>query len=241
MFLNTSFRRYLLADGNPDLIDVYKRLLREQGRFIAACRRLFSEENNSADRYYAYRDEFNSSRSRRRRAELFVYLNRHCYNGLCRYNSKGQFNSPFGLYRRPYFPEREMQQFITAAGKAEFMHAGFDDSMARARRGDVVYCDPPYAPLSATACFTDYHTGGFRWPDQVRLADLAARLADRGVQVVVSNHDTADIRRLYQDAGAQLEFLQVRRNISCRADGRKPVAELLAVFGQGCAPAVHTC
>lgn len=187
--------------------------------------------NNTPDRYYALREEFNRSEDSRGKSALFLYLNRHCYNGLCRYNSRGEFNTPFGRYSRPYFPEKEMRRFIHAAGRAEFLHATFADSMKLGRAGDIVYCDPPYAPLSTTAYFTDYHSGGFKWEDQQLLAQTAAELAGRGARVVISNHDTKQVRDLYRQAGARLKRFQVRRNISCNANKRGKVGELLAVFG----------
>jgi DNA adenine methylase len=201
VFLNTAYDRYLLADSNPDLIDLYKLLTGEGEAFIKACRRLFRAANNNADCYYGLREKFNRSQPGPRRSALFLYLNRHCYNGLCRYNSSGEFNTPFGRYMR------------------------------LASHGDVVYCDPPYAPLSRTAYFTDYHIGGFKWDDQVRLAETAAALASRGVQVVISNHDTRAIRALYRGSGATVHGFRVPRTISCNPSTRRPVGELLAVFG----------
>ena len=231
MFLNTSYQRYLLADTNPDLINLYKQLVAERESFMDYCKRLFNSRNNCAARYYALRTEFNGTDEIRRRSALFLYLNRHCYNGLCRYNSRGEFNTPFGRYVKPYFPRREMERFVLAAARAKFEHAGFHQTMGRARRGDIVYCDPPYAPLSGTAYFTDYHSGGFSWEEQVQLTADAARAADRGVQVVISNHDTEAIRALYREAGAKLTGFRVRRTISCDVDRREKVGELLAVFG----------
>lgn len=231
VFLNTAFERYVLADSNPDLIDLYTRLVEDGDASIVASRELFQPETNLAGRYYAFRDEFNRTRHSRRRATLFLYLNRHCYNGLCRYNGSGEFNSPFGRYHRPYFPEREMRGFITRAQHARFLCAGFEETMSLAQRGDVVYCDPPYTPLSRTAHFTDYHTGGFGWQDQERLAELAQRLARRGIQVVISNHDTAAMRTLYSTLGARIEGFKVQRTISCNARRRNRVDELLAIFG----------
>lgn len=230
VFLNTCYDRYVLADSNPDLIELYLRLTRDGDSFIATCRALFRATNNSADRYYALRDEFNQSRRGARRSALFLYLNRHCYNGLCRYNSRGEFNTPFGRYIKPYFPEGEMRGFIEAADSATFLNCGYLESMKLARGDDVVYCDPPYAPLSRTAYFTDYHTGGFKWDDQVRLAHAAAELAGRGVQVVISNHDTGAIRELYRNSGARVKRFRVKRTISCDTSSRRPVGELLAVF-----------
>ncbi len=129
-------------------------------KFINYCRRLFSLQNNTSEKYYQYREEFNKIKIRRKSA-LFLYLNRHCYNGLIRYNSRGVFNSPFGRYIRPYFPDKEMLHFLAMSHKAEFLNLNFHESMHLAKQGDVIYCDPPYTPLTETARFTDYHTNGF--------------------------------------------------------------------------------
>ncbi len=230
VFLNTNYERFVIADSNLDLIDLYTRLVDDGDELIESSRELFLPGTNLRGHYYALRDEFNHTRHSRRRAALFLYLNRHCYNGLCRYNGSGGFNSPFGRYRRPYFPELEMRGFIAKAQTARFMHAGFEASMALARRGDVVYCDPPYTPLSRTAHFTDYHTGGFGWEDQERLAQIAQHLGRRGIQVVISNHDTVATRVLYSVLGARIQSFKVRRTISCNAKQRNRVGELLAVF-----------
>ncbi len=228
--LNTDYDTYLLADTNPDLIGLYRQLLEEGSAFISYCRGFFDARNNTGETYYAYRDEFNETRDARRKSALFLYLNRHGYNGLCRYNAKGGFNTPFGRYDKPYFPEKEMLAFIRRAPSITLQQAPFDVSMARARPGDVVYCDPPYIPLSETAHFTDYHTGGFTWKDQVRLADLACELAANQVQIVVSNHDTRHIRDLYTGRKAKISCFNVRRTISRDGKNRGEVGELLAVF-----------
>ena len=94
----------------------------------------------------------------------------------------------------------------------------------------MVYCDPPYVPLTDTACFTSYHTGGFGWEDQLKLIELAQQLADRDIQVVISNHDVPQIRKLYKQAGATITGFQVRRTISANTGNRGRVGELLAVF-----------
>lgn len=96
-----------------------------------------------------------------RRAVLFLYLNRHGYNGLCRYNLRGEFNVPFGRYKKPYFPEAELYHFAEKAQNAEFYCESYEECMQRADSRTVVYCDPPYAPLTATANFTAYHTNSF--------------------------------------------------------------------------------
>lgn len=230
VFLNSDFRHYLLADNNADLINLYCQLQSEGEVFIRYCRRLFTLENNQKESYYHLRDQFNRSGNRRRKAALFLYLNRHGYNGLCRYNASGEFNVPFGRYDRPYFPEKEMRHFHEKSADAEFIHANFTATMEQVRPGDVVYCDPPYAPLSSTAYFTDYASGGFDWQHQRELAECAAGLSRRGMRVVISNHDIDSISTLYEKNGADMDRFQVRRTISCRANNRVKVGELLAVF-----------
>jgi len=103
--------------------------------------------------------------------------------------------------------------------------------MKKARKGDIIYCDPPYAPLTNTACFTNYHTGGFSWDDQLQLANIASKLANKGIQVVISNHDIKLIRDIYEGAGAQITSFQVQRMISSNANNRSRVGELIAIFG----------
>ena len=230
VFLNADYDTYLLADANPDLIGLYSRLLEEGTAFISYCSRLFIDRTNTREYYYAYRKEFNKTRNARRKSALFLYLNRHGYNGLCRYNSRGGFNTPFGRYVRPYFPEKEMLAFVRRAGRVSLQQDPFDATMAVAQPGDAVYCDPPYVPLSDTAHFTDYHTGGFTWDDHVRLADIACELADNRIQVVISNHDTVEIQDLYITRGARISRFKVRRNISRDGNNRREVGELLAVF-----------
>ncbi len=230
VFMNTHYKRYLLADSNPDLINLYKQLQMEGAPFIKYCQRFFTAKNNHREQYYLHREQFNETRDMRLKSALFLYLNRHGYNGLCRYNSKGKFNVPFGRYERPYFPETEMGFFYDKSARAEFLHAHFSVTMRRAKTGDVVYCDPPYMPLTDTAHFTSYASGGFNWEDQNALAILAGQLSAQGIRVVVSNHNTKSITRLYQNNGAAMERFKVRRTISCKANQRAEVSELLAVF-----------
>ena len=230
VFLNTDYPAYLIADSNPDLINLYQQLKIEGKPFIDYCRGLFVPENNNKDAYYKLRQEFNETVDRRRKSALFVYLNRYCYNGLCRYNSKGKFNTPFGRYTKPRFPEKEMQHFHLKSIGAEFIHARFPETLRQVRTGDVVYCDPPYIPLSKTSHFTDYASGGFSWEDQVDLVERAEKLAKRGIQVVISNHDTKASRELYRTGGAVIQSFNVHRSISCQIKNRGKVGEILAVF-----------
>ncbi|MCB9139663.1 MAG: Dam family site-specific DNA-(adenine-N6)-methyltransferase [Caldilineaceae bacterium] len=232
VFLNTDYAGYILADANPDLIHLY-RLIRDEGDlFIEEARTFFASGTNDGCIYYARREEFNAlgvtPEAIRRKALLFIYLNRHCFNGLCRYNRKGKFNVPFGRYTRPYFPAAEMREFHTRAQNVRFLHDDFAAVMEQARPGDVVYCDPPYVPLSETARFTSYSADKFGLAQQLRLARKAEELARRGIPVVISNHHTDFIRRAY--AVANLTTFDVPRRISCNAATRRPAKEVLALF-----------
>lgn len=228
VFLNTQYDHYLLADNNPDLINLYQILLKEGDVFIKYADKLFEPETNDADSYYAFREEFNQSTSIRRKAALFIYLNRHCYNGLCRYNKSGGFNSPFGRYKLPLLPKDPLQAFMKKADQADFQMAGFAETMQQAEKGDVIYCDPPYMPLSKTANFTNYSADGFGLDKQQELAELAREHAAKGVRVVISNHDTPEIRKLYKTA--TFTQFEVQRFISQDAKNRNSASEILAVF-----------
>ena len=229
VFLNTDYDRYHLADINNDLINLYNIVKTRTAEFIQDAGALFTAASNSAEVYYGRRTEFNSSNDAYQRALLFLYLNRHGYNGLCRYNLRGEFNVPFGRYRKPYFPEAELLWFAERAQKATFVCESYDVTLTNARAGSVVYCDPPYAPLSATANFTAYHTNSFSLREQEHLAALAAKLAlESRIPVLISNHDTALTRFWYQDA--VLHVVKARRSISRSISGRTQVDELLALY-----------
>ena len=231
VFLNTDFSRYVLADINSDLISLYNIVKTRTDEYVQAAHELFVPETNCAEVYYQFREEFNKSQDPFRRAVLFLYLNRYGYNGLCRYNLRGEFNVPFGRYKKPYFPEAELYHFAEKAQNAFFYCESYADSMARADDASVVYCDPPYAPLSATANFTAYHTNSFTLEQQAHLAEIAEGLVDRQIPVLISNHDTALTREWYQRA--KLHVVKVRRSISSNGGTRKKVDELLALYKPG--------
>jgi len=229
VFLNTQYKRYLLNDINPDLINLYNFLKVQPDAIIHGARSFFNGERNDEKMYYALREEFNATEDEYYRAILFLYLNRHGYNGLCRYSLAGRFNVPFGRYKKPYFPEHEMFVFAEKAQKATFTCLPFEKVFTRARRGNVIYCDPPYAPISKTAAFTSYAARSFGQDAQEKLAELAMRSAKkRGIPVLVSNHDLPLTRSLYK--GADFSMLSVKRSISQNGATRKPVDEILAYF-----------
>jgi DNA adenine methylase len=228
VFLNTTYPSYLLSDTNADLIHLYQQVQAEGEKFIATCRGLFDPIYNNPETYYAFRDEFNRTTDIPHKSALFLYLNRHCYNGLCRYNSRGEFNVPFGSYKRPYFPLTELRYFHHKAQSATFLHADFGEAMYQAQPGDVIYCDPPYVPLSPTSSFTSYSPNNFGPLEHLRLAETAETIVKRGIPVVISNHSTPFTHQTYTHA--RITTFDVRRFISCNGSTRSKVTELLALF-----------
>ncbi|MDH2925046.1 DNA adenine methylase [Nicoletella semolina] len=232
VFLNTDFDRYLLADINADLIQLFNVIKTDVDRYIQATQRLFTHpEANSASFYYKRRQEFNLSEDMFQRSVLFLYLNRFGFNGLCRYNSKQQYNVPFGQYRTHYFPEKELRFFAEKAQRATFVCLNFQqtfDYIFQQSDDYVVYCDPPYAPLIQATNFTQYAGGGFSLLQQQQLANYAKQAQRHHIPVIISNHDTPLTRELYQ--GATLKTFQVQRSIAQKSQARLKVNELMAIF-----------
>ncbi|MCE3044588.1 Dam family site-specific DNA-(adenine-N6)-methyltransferase [Legionella sp. 16cNR16C] len=228
VFINSVYDSYLLAENNPDLVHLYQMVQNEGDRFISDCAELFTAENNVESLYYQYRDEFNHCTDIKRRGALFLYLNRHGYNGLCRYNKSGIYNVPFGRYKKPYFPRKELLNFYQQSQKAEFLLADFRSTFAQAKAGDIIYCDPPYVPLSRSSNFSSYTRTKFYEQDQIDLAILAKQSAEQGITVLISNHDTEFTRHHYKEG--QIITLEVPRMISCNAENRQMAKELIAVF-----------
>jgi len=236
----TDFDSYVLADSNGDLIELYLLVADEFREFNAYAKSMFVPENNRPDRYYHLRDRFNEIRLdpwtcvQVERAAIFLYLNRHCYNGLCRYNSRGGFNVPFGRYRKPYYPEAELRHFHQKANERHLELYVMDyrrTMLAMTRPGDSLYLDPPYLPENNKAeGFTAYNSKGFGMADHLELTRLAAQAARSGVQVVLSNHSRHDINKTYREYGARLHFHSQPRAINSKTIGRIPAREVLAVW-----------
>jgi DNA adenine methylase len=226
--LNAGYSSGIVADSNRDLINLYRSIQVDADRFISETRQLFGGAYNNRSAFDALRSEFNESADAFRRSVIFVYLNRHGFNGLCRYNGSGRFNVPFGRYKCPGLPSAEIEAFAERTAALQFIRQDFETTMAESQHGDVIYCDPPYVPLSVTANFTSYAPDAFGFAQQKALAEKARECAGRGVPVVISNHDTAESRALYQ--GAEIHTFEVQRFISSKASTRGNAPELLAIF-----------
>jgi DNA adenine methylase len=209
-------RRALLNDANPHLINFYRQL--QQGLELTV------EMRNEKELFYQHRERFNELTKYKNghdheAAQLFYYLNRTCFNGLCRFNKDGEFNVPFGRYTRI----RYKTDFIDYKKPIEdWTFSNFDVAKLKFKSGDFIYADPPY-----DVEFTTYSSGGFSWDDQVRTAEL---LAKQDGPVAISNQATKRIVRLYKDHGFKIRFLQGPRRIS-RTGDRTAAREVLATKG----------
>ena len=226
--LGVEFDEYWINDSNSDLITLYRTLAEQKRDFMDYAQSFFIPENNQETVFYRFREQFNQSQNPIEKSALFIYLNRHAFNGLCRYNSKGGFNVPFGRYKSPYFPKDEMLAFIQKSSRMRFFNDDFSQILLKASLDDVVYCDPPYVPMSETASFTSYTKHGFDIGEQLKLATLANNQVEKTQGILISNHDTPVTRKLYHQA--TIATVQVQRNISAKAESRKKVAELLAIY-----------
>lgn len=229
VFLNLDFERYLLCDTNQDLIALYKSVKKAPKKFQKQARSYFTAINNTSDKYYAFREQFNSTEDPYHRALLFLYLNRHGYNGLCRYNSSGGYNVPFGRYKHPYFPEQELEYLSLKLKKADFIVGDFESAFQNINESDVIYCDPPYSPINRTANFTAYSGSQFSDTDQRRLVQCALDAKNAGVATLISNHLTPFTKDLYCSADKQSIF-SVQRSISQNGNNRAKVDEVLALY-----------
>lgn len=221
---------FLLADVNADLIHLYQMLAVVPDVVIRHARQLFSTRNSAAG-YTDVADDFNGQLlPGPERAAAFLYLNRHCFNGLIRYNLAGKFNVGWGKYPNPYFPEKEIEAFTALASNCVFMNAGFRRTLSLAGEGDVVYCDPPYEPLPGTSGFTNYAPGGFSWEDQITLAECCVAAHQRGARVVISNSSAPRIIELYQQHCFKINYVRARRAISSKSITRETVSDIVAVL-----------
>jgi DNA adenine methylase len=236
-----------LGDANADLVGVYRALADDAERVIEELRTLASDhEHDGAPAYYRVRDEiFNPERRTRQRAQgssyparlaaMFIYLNRTGYNGLFRLNSRGDFNVPAGRYAAPRIcdePTLRAAAAVLRSPGVNLHHRSFAAVADAAGPGDLVYFDPPYAPLSATARFTSYTAGSFSDDDQLALQQIAVQLAERGCAVIVSNSTADVVTDLYgareaRRAGLKTYRIPARRAINSKATRRGAVEEYI--------------
>ena len=238
-------RRVHLADINADLIGCWLQVRDAPNAVIEQLQGLEAGYRDArAEHYYRIRDAvFNPARREFLRghgsytpalAAMLIYLNRTGYNGLFRLNSRGMFNVPHGRYAQPRICDADNLRRVSASLTglaADIGHRPFCNVLASARKGDFIYFDPPYAPLSRTSRFTAYTSDGFVPADQERLQQVVVQLAARGCHVLLSNSTAPQIASLYDDnedarrVGLRAHRIPARRAINAKASGRGAVME----------------
>ncbi len=211
-----------LADYNEELINCYKAVRDE----VDAVIKQLKKHRNESDYFYRLRALDPSSLRSVERAARLIYLNKTCFNGLYRVNSRGHFNVPFGAYKNPRTCDEENLRAASQALQTVHLERGhFSKSLRSAGRGDFVYLDPPYQPLSATANFTSYTSRCFGETDQQELADVVKQLDKRGCRFMLSNSDNEFVRQLYKDF--RIETVLATRAINCKGSRRGRITELV--------------
>lgn len=162
-------------------------------------------------------------------ASRFIFLNRTCFNGMYRVNSKGEFNVPFGKYNNPLICDAEnLRKVSNALNGITILHEDYKNVLKKARKGDFVYFDPPYYPVSRTASFTAYTKDAFLEKEQKELRDVFAELSKRGCFVMLSNSDTPFINKIYSEVkGVRISKIYANRAINSNASKRGKITEVL--------------
>ena len=212
-----SFYRHVKSDPSS----LYNSILKTKGEFDSL------KLEAKKDYFLDVRRKFNASVPESlNSASLLYVLNKLCFNGLYRENSRGEFNVPFGqkkLLQVMEFTDLESVSRILAS--TEILNADFEVAVKSAQPGDFVYLDPPYIPINETANFTSYSSGGFGVADQQRLAELMLLFQNQGIKAMCSNSDTALTREIY--GRLHFESIQAPRMVSATAAGRGSISELI--------------
>ncbi len=217
-------KKTILIDSNKDLITSYKSI-KDSSKLKAIIKSLSNGKYlNNEENFYKVRsvEEKNDAEKTAR----LIFLNKTCFNGLYRVNSKGKFNVPFGRYNNPLICNSSNLNAVNKALENTAIVSGdFEAVLEYAEKDDFVYFDPPYQPLSKTASFTAYTKDSFGVKDQERLAAVYRKLDKRGCKLMLSNSDVKLIRNLYE--GYRIEVVKAKRMINCKSAKRGAVNELV--------------
>ena len=216
--------RAYLSDTNPSLIEAYCAVRDELDKVIELLQG--HKARHSEGYFYEVRGQVPQSPAAR--AARIIYLNKTCFNGLFRENSRGEFNTPFGRYKNPAICDQPNLRAVAEALKhARIENRPFASILDQAAPGDFVYFDPPYHPLSKTASFTRYDRSGFGEDAQRELASVFAELTRRNVKALLSNSYTPLIRSIYDLKKVTIDEVLASRNVNSRADRRGKISEAL--------------
>ncbi len=217
-------REAIIADLNKDLINAYKVLKNHATEIIKTLEHY--QQNHSKDFFLKIRNEYNADElDNINKAAHLIYLNKACFNGLYRVNKKGEFNVPFGQHKKFTVNEEGLSAASRLLKHAKIENSGFEDILEYAKKGDFVYFDPPYYPLTKGSDFTSYTKESFLEKEQEKLANIFEQLDRRGCLLMLSNSDTKFIRNLYKKW--HITRVNAKRFINCIAEKRGDVSEVV--------------
>lgn len=214
----------IISDINPELMNTYRVIKSDVENLIKELKKL--KKAHSKKVYYEIRTKDPKLLSPLKRASRFIYLNKTCYNGLYRVNSKGQFNVPMGSYKNPSIVmEKDLREISKLLKNVKIKQESFENCIKWAKKNDFVYFDPPYYPLKKGKSFTTYTKDNFLEKEQEQLRDIFNKLDKKGCKVMLSNSNTKFIKDLYK--GYKRNFVKANRMINCEGSGRGKIKEIV--------------
>ena len=229
LFFDQRPAKAVVSDSNSELINLYSVVKSNVDSLIESLK----QHENTSDYFYEIRakdrdKDIWDSMTDVERASRMLYLNKTCYNGLYRVNSLGQVNTPFGGYKNPnYCPESDLRLMSSYLNEEDItlLCCDYRKAVETASKGDFVYFDPPYDPISDTAAYTGYTSSGFNKQNQIELCETCKELDSKGVMFMLSNSATEFIKGLY--SSFDIQIVKAKRAINCKGDGRGAVDEVI--------------
>lgn len=225
VFFDLLPQKAYLSDLNNDLVTTYNVIKNDVDTLITSLKK----HKIDKDYFLKIRSQNPAILDEVAIASRFIFLNRTCFNGMYRVNSKGEFNVPYGKHKNPLIcDEDNLRKVSTALQGVQIKRHGYQEILRKAKKGDFIYFDPPYYPVSKTASFTSYTAESFLDKEQTELRDTFIELHKRGCYVMLSNSDTPFINEIYSGLkGIQITKVQAGRPINSKANGRGKVSEVL--------------
>lgn len=233
VFLDLLPRKAVLSDMNLELVTAYNVIKKDLDKLIKKLKE--HQRKNSKEYFLKVRAQNLNRLSNVSIAARFIYLNRTCFNGLYRVNASGGFNTPYGKYKNPLIVgEDNLRKISKVLQKTIIKHQDYKKTIAKAKKGDFIYLDPPYAPLSPTSSFTSYTKDGFGEQQQIELRDTFYKLHKKGCYVMLSNSNSEFINKIYgelarKDSKIKIHKLGANRMINSNAKKRGKIKEVLVI------------
>ncbi len=218
-----------ISDLNSDLVLTYTTIRDKIDELVSSLKNHEKNyQDDSKTYYYSVRES--NPRSEIEKTSRLLFLNRTCFNGLYRVNSKGKFNVPLGRYTNPNIVNEDNLRSVSAilnTSKVAIKCRDFESVLRDAKKGDLIYFDPPYQPVSDTANFTSYTNKSFTYEDLNRLAELCLKLDSKGCKVLLSNSDSKEVAKIFSDKPWKINKIQANRSINSNSKKRTGHFELL--------------